>query len=175
MKGCLIWLILKGFLQSVESFELPKIILRIEFPFFNKFSLTGDFAIMDFQYLQENPSYIKLQTMLIIILPLLFNTKSRVFHLLFSFIIVLLTLLQWCLSNIISNAAKTNPFVCCLLLQLFSISKCSICFIYFWGSVSCCWYVGGRLWWVSYLRNYQRRALWISNIETIKVTVGSDE
>lgn len=159
MKGFLTWLILKGFLQSVESFKLSKIIWRIKFPFFNKFYLTGDFTIVYFQSLQENSSCIKHQTMLRIILPLLFNTKSRVFHLLFLFIIVLLTLLQWCLSNIISNAAKTNPFVCCLLLQLFSISKCSICCICFWGLISCCWYIGGKLWRVSYLTNYQRRTL----------------
>lgn len=142
MKGFLIWRKLKGFLQLVEFFKLSEIIFKNKFPLINS-PLTGDFTITDFQSLHENPSCIKLQTMLITILPLLFKTKSRVFHLLLSFIIVSLTLLlQWCLSNVISNAAKTNPFVCCPLLQLFSIFKSNICYIWFWGSISC-WYVGG--------------------------------
>lgn len=86
---------------------VSKIISKNKFPFFNKFYLTGDFTVTDVRSSQENPSCIKLQTTLITILPLLSKTKSRGFHLLLSFTIVVLTLLlQWCLSSVISNAAK---------------------------------------------------------------------
>lgn len=151
---------LKGFLQSVEFFKLSKIIFKNKFPFFNKVSLAGDFTITDFQSLHENPSCMKLQTMLITILPLLFRTKSRVFHLLLSLIIVSLTLLlhhYWCLSNVISNAAKTNPFVCCPLLQLFSISKCNLQYMVLRFHFMLVYWRERRM--VSHIRDYQRKAL----------------
>lgn len=83
----LIWLAFKGFLQSVE-FKLSKMVFKSKHPLFNEQEIFS--LYMSILYVSHSGHITNLL--------LLFKAKSRGFHLLLWFIIVVLNLLlQWCL------------------------------------------------------------------------------